>query len=106
MPASTMLIAGECSIIRPTYELRTSHEDPRDLRDPKTRLQEYVQARKLGLPEYEISQISGKAHKQHFVVTCSIPSLGRTSAGEGGSRRDAEQKAAEAMAVALDADPA
>ena len=80
--------------------------DPRDLRDPKTCLQEYVQARKLGLPEYEILQVSGKAHKQHFVVTCSIPSLGLTSTGEGGSRRDAEQNAAEAMAVTLDADPA
>lgn len=75
--------------------------NPGDLRDPKTRLQEYLQAAKLSLPHYEIVEISGKAHDQHFVVRCSISEKDMTTTGEASSRRDAEQSAAEAMAVAL-----
>lgn len=75
--------------------------NPDDLRDPKTRLQEYLQAAKLSLPHYEIVEISGKAHDQHFVVRCSISEKDMTTTGEASSRRDAEQSAAEAMAVAL-----
>ena len=75
--------------------------NPGDLRDPKTRLQEYLQAEKLSLPHYEIVEITGKAHDQHFIVRCSISEKEMTTTGEASSRRDAEQSAAEAMAVAL-----
>jgi ribonuclease-3 len=75
--------------------------NPGDLRDPKTRLQEYLQAAKLSLPHYDIVEITGKAHDQHFVVRCSISEKEMTTTGEASSRRDAEQSAAEAMAVAL-----
>ena len=70
--------------------------DAGDLRDPKTRLQEWLQARGDGLPEYELLSVSGKAHKQRFEVSCTVP--GQTPApGTGTSRRGAEQQAAKAM---------
>jgi ribonuclease-3 len=71
--------------------------DPADLRDPKTRLQEYLQSKQLGLPNYEISETSGKAHKQSFTVACTIANLKKQTFGTGNSRRDAEQNAAENM---------
>jgi len=68
-----------------------------DLKDPKTRLQEYLQSRKLALPVYEMKEVSGKAHHQQFVVECRIDALSVTSTGTGGSRRKAEQSAADSM---------
>ena len=67
-----------------------------DLRDPKTQLQEWLQARGLGLPEYELINVSGKAHKQRFEVQCTVPGA-KASIGEGTSRRGAEQHSAERM---------
>jgi ribonuclease-3 len=72
-----------------------------DLRDPKTALQEYLQARQLDLPEYQMEKVSGKAHQQIFEVSCTISQLGHTSNGSGGSRRDAEQESAERMLAIL-----
>ena len=71
--------------------------EPSDLRDPKSRLQEYLQGRKLGLPHYEVSLVSGKAHQQSFEVACSIPELAAKTFGKGSTRRDAEQQAAATM---------
>lgn len=76
--------------------------DPADLRDPKTRLQEYLQSKKLGLPSYEITGTSGKAHRQSFTVACEIATLKQLSTGVGSSRRDAEQQAAETMLKRLE----
>ncbi len=67
------------------------------LKDPKTRLQEYLQARKLDLPAYEVLDVRGKSHEQRFVVECRVPALDRASRGEDRSRRRAEQAAARAM---------
>ncbi|HAU13312.1 MAG TPA: ribonuclease III, partial [Gammaproteobacteria bacterium] len=63
-------------------------------KDNKTRLQELLQARKLELPEYEIVDVSGKSHAQHFVVSCKIDGLSLSASAEGQSRRQAEQIAA------------
>jgi ribonuclease-3 len=63
-------------------------------KDPKTLLQELLQARKLALPHYAIVATRGEAHDQHFQVECAIPELGIRSLGEGSSRRGAEQEAA------------
>ena len=63
-------------------------------KDPKTRLQEHLQGRKLGLPHYSIVGIEGEAHEQHFRVECVIAELSIRSSGEGSSRRAAEQEAA------------
>ena len=68
--------------------------DPATLKDPKTQLQELLQARKFSLPVYEVSEISGKAHNQIFSVTCSIDELNIKSSGRAASRRKAEQLAA------------
>ena len=64
------------------------------LKDPKTRLQEALQARAFALPDYVIETITGEAHAQHFRVHCEVPGLSIKTFGEGGSRRAAEQEAA------------
>jgi ribonuclease-3 len=63
-------------------------------KDPKTLLQEYLQARRLALPQYAVVATRGEAHDQQFQVECAIPELGIQSLGEGASRRGAEQEAA------------
>lgn len=68
--------------------------DPDTLKDPKTRLQELLQARKYALPVYDVVDVTGKAHNQTFSVTCTIDELGISASGQSGSRRKAEQKAA------------
>jgi ribonuclease-3 len=69
--------------------------DPKTLgKDPKTLLQEYLQGRKLPLPNYTVLSISGEAHEQHFEVECAIPDLDVRACGGGVSRRRAEQQAA------------
>ena len=65
-----------------------------DNKDPKTRLQEYLQGRKLALPQYSIVSVDGEAHEQHFRVECAIAELSIHSQGEGPTRRAAEQEAA------------
>jgi ribonuclease-3 len=71
-----------------------------DLRDPKTQLQEWLQARGRGLPDYELVNVSGKAHQQRFEVHCTVPDRDATI-GTGTSRRSAEQQSAERMLVQL-----
>lgn len=68
-----------------------------DLRDPKTHLQELLQARKLSLPRYVVIKVSGKPHRQSFEVSCSIEEPVLRSSGRGASRREAEQAAAADM---------
>lgn len=65
-------------------------------KDAKTRLQEYLQGRRIPLPAYSVIATQGRAHEQSFEVECLIPSLGVATRGAGGSRRGAEQQAAEA----------
>jgi ribonuclease-3 len=65
-------------------------------KDAKTLLQEYLQARKLPLPQYTVVTIQGEAHAQTFEVECKIEKLEITARGQGTSRRIAEQAAAEA----------
>lgn len=67
------------------------------LKDPKTRLQEYLQGRRLELPFYTVTATEGKAHNQRFTVSCEVGALARSSVGSGSSRRKAEQAAAQAM---------
>jgi len=65
------------------------------LKDAKTRLQEYLQARKFPLPRYTILSIDGAAHQQTFSVKCYVEGLPQTAVGVGSSRRRAEQEAAQ-----------
>jgi ribonuclease-3 len=64
------------------------------LKDPKTRLQEALQAHGVALPVYTLTAAAGDPHMQSFTVTCEVPVLGVSAVGEGGSRRRAEQLAA------------
>lgn len=64
-------------------------------KDAKTRLQEYLQGKKLPVPTYHIVNIQGQAHNQLFIVECSIKNDDLTFIGKGSSRRKAEQAAAE-----------
>ncbi|MET0519648.1 MAG: ribonuclease III [Burkholderiaceae bacterium] len=66
-------------------------------KDAKTALQEWLQARKLAVPSYRISETRGQAHAQTFEVECAVPALSLASKGEGRSRRAAEQDAARRM---------
>jgi len=66
-----------------------------ELRDPKTRLQEWLQGRGRPLPRYELVDVSGKAHRQRFRVSCCIEDADLSASGDGTSRRNAEQQAAE-----------
>lgn len=63
-------------------------------KDPKTMLQEYLQSRRVALPEYTVITTSGEAHRQKFRVECVIPKFNIRTIGEGTSRRRAEQDAA------------
>ena len=75
--------------------------DPEALKDPKTRLQEWLQARKRPLPFYELVDASGKPHEQVFVIRCVVDGFEQDIVGSGKSRRKAEQQAAERALVAL-----
>lgn len=72
-----------------------------DLRDPKTRLQEWLQARGMGLPEYEVVNVTGKAHKRTFDVRCSVEQAPGVTHGTSTTRRNAEQEAAAEMLAIL-----
>jgi len=71
------------------------------LKDAKTRLQEWLQARSLGLPDYSVDGVSGSDHNQEFAVSCTVAALEKLATGRGSSRRRAEQAAADAMLVEL-----
>tara|TARA_Y100000389_G_scaffold204709_1_gene259105 strand:- start:1832 stop:2515 length:684 start_codon:yes stop_codon:yes gene_type:complete len=72
-----------------------------DLRDPKTKLQEWLQERKMALPSYELIQVLGKNHQQNFVVTCFVSEEAISTQGKSTTRRKAEQEAAQKMAKLL-----
>ena len=70
-------------------------------KDPKTRLQEWLQGRKKPLPRYALLETRGAAHEQSFKVACEIDQPAVRTIGSGSSRRIAEQNAAEAAMKAL-----
>lgn len=85
------------------YAAQLEQLDPRQAdKDPKTRLQERMQAATRPLPEYEVESISGQQHEQIFILNCLLPDVGQKTQGQGSSRRRAEQAAAEAMLKVLD----
>ena len=66
-----------------------------ELKDPKTRLQEWLQGRGHPLPAYTVLEVSGEPHEQSFRVRCDVPGLGLAAVADGSSRRRAEQEAAQ-----------
>ncbi|THD02901.1 ribonuclease III [Panacagrimonas perspica] len=75
--------------------------DAETLKDPKTRLQEWLQGRSRPLPVYEVLEESGPAHRRYFLVRASLTDEDRASDASGSSRRIAEQQAASALLESL-----
>jgi ribonuclease-3 len=94
------------AMVERLYQPLLAELDPRmHGKDPKTLLQELLQARHLPLPRYNVVSVRGEAHEQQFQVECLIPELGIRTEGEGPSRRSAEQSAARvAYDTAVDSD--
>lgn len=82
-------------IVRLYADRLASPTDLQSLKDPKTQLQELLQSRRFPLPQYKVTNITGKAHAQMFHVKCTIEKMDIVVNGEGKSRRKAEQVAAE-----------
>jgi ribonuclease-3 len=70
-------------------------------KDPKTRLQEFLQSRACELPQYQVVDIQGEPHCRIFLVECQVTLLNDKTSGQGASRRIAEQVAAAAALLAL-----
>ncbi|WWO99602.1 MAG: ribonuclease III [Candidatus Dasytiphilus stammeri] len=70
-------------------------------KDPKTRLQEWLQSNKMPLPSYLVSKVSGEAHDHLFTIICKISHTNESVMGVGSSRRKAEQIAAQKMLIKL-----
>ena len=83
------------AVVLPWFEpLLARLEIGRIEKDPKTRLQEWLQGRQHALPEYRLAATEGEEHDKTFLVVCLVPHLGLEAEGAGGSRRQAEQNAA------------
>ncbi len=78
-------------------KVQINPEMPAAGKDPKTELQEWLQGRKMKLPQYEVMSITGAAHRQTFEVQCAIGEMALEVRGFGASRRAAEQEAAGLM---------
>src|SRR5699024_8609645 len=86
------------AVVLKLFAARLDHPPTVDaIKDPKTRLQEWLQARARPLPVYTLVQRSGAEHAQHFVCRCTLEDGDVSCDGEGSSRRKAEQAAAAAM---------
>jgi ribonuclease III len=84
------------SVILKWFDSRLNNpEAMENLKDPKSLLQEYLQAKKYSLPEYHLISTTGDAHSQHFHVSCEVAGLKHRTEGVGSTRRGAEQMAAQ-----------
>ncbi|NDV92161.1 ribonuclease III [Alteromonas sp. 345S023] len=91
------------SVIDRLWESRIEKLDPNaHPKDSKTRLQEYLQGKKLPLPTYEVISITGKDHAQTFEVCCKVEGESTPVSATGNSRRKAEQEAARLTLEKLD----
>jgi len=86
--------AGRLAIIKPGIGQK----------DPKTRLQEYLQSRKIALPLYEVTHTSGQSHNQQFTVRCTTSVIKTEVVAKGTSRRKAEQAAAQQVLELIEND--
>ena len=85
--------------------LESAHPDA-IAKDAKTRLQEFLQGRRRGLPEYEVVAVGGTDHAREFRVLCRLSDAEVQQAeGTGASRRAAEQQAAAVMLDLLEETP-
>ena len=87
------------------YASRLASLTPEPVKDPKTRLQEFLQARGRQLPTYEVINEFGEAHDREFVVNCLITGVDGEFKASGRSKREAEQSAASCALQALESEP-
>ena len=88
-------VAAEAFVLK-LFEQKLANIDPKIIdKDAKSQLQEYLQGKKIELPEYGVVSIDGEAHAQTFKIECVIQKLHISTVGEGTSRRIAEQQAAQ-----------
>lgn len=91
--------------VKHLFSSRLEHlPDAGSLKDAKSKLQEWLQGRSLSLPVYTVESISGEPHRQFFVVVCEVVETSARAEGQGPSRRQAEQNAAERMLFLLNSD--
>ncbi len=84
------------ALVLKLYEDKLADIDPKIIdKDAKSQLQEYLQGKKIDLPDYNVVSIEGEAHAQTFKMECVITKLNIATVGEGSSRRVAEQQAAQ-----------
>jgi ribonuclease-3 len=88
--------------LRERFTAAVANLDVRQLADPKTRLQEWLQARGRDLPVYELVATEGEAHAQRFRIECRVDGVDDTATAEADSRKQAEQGAAERMLELLE----
>ncbi|GAA6172260.1 ribonuclease III [Colwellia sp. KU-HH00111] len=85
------------------FDKRLSEIKPgNEQKDPKTRLQEYLQGRKIPLPQYDVIDTQGQSHNQKFTVRCTTEVIDNEVIAEGTSRRKAEQAAAQQVLILLE----
>jgi len=89
LPAATQFIHTQ-------FKSRLKNVNPNEVdKDPKTRLQEYLQARSLPIPIYSVLSIEGESHQQTFTITGQVDVINHKVKASGRSRRAAEQQVAE-----------
>ncbi len=90
------------SVVKNWYQGMLAEIKPGEAqKDPKTRLQEYLQSKHIALPHYEVLGTTGKSHCQTFTVQCDVPHFNKTVVASGSSRRNAEQQAASMILTEL-----
>lgn len=88
-------VAAETLVLK-LYEQKLANINPKIIdKDAKSQLQEFLQGKKIELPDYNVLSIEGEAHAQIFKIKCEIQKLHISTVGEGTSRRIAEQQAAQ-----------
>ena len=88
---------AEALVFRLFDQVSINQAMPAAAKDPKTELQEWLQARRLKLPIYRVAGTTGAAHQQTFDVECEVVELNVSQRGIGESKRAGEQAAAKAM---------
>jgi len=91
-------------VIARTFEARLSQLDPDSVeKDAKTRLQEYLQAKRLAKPHYRVISTQGAKQNLVFDVECVIENPERSARGSGSTRQRAEQQAAAILLKQIEA---
>ena len=96
------LDAARACVLAWLGERMATLDDAESLKDPKTRLQEMLQADQQALPEYRVESMDGPEHQRRFTVSCRVAGWAQAFVGSGVSRRKAEQAAALLALQALD----